>query len=139
MLSFLLLQFYLAKRYGEPYPCIILPSFAQAYHPAKLPAATSYTFLLDDGSQVDTIQLGEIFPYVPPDYATFTAERLLTLTGEEEQEWQQLLRDQWPLSSPAVMHLERWEKRVEYNGAQPEWLRIRSGLREIRIGDGVPQ
>ncbi|MEL7422295.1 MAG: hypothetical protein AAFN81_04855, partial [Bacteroidota bacterium] len=80
LLLFLVSQFYLAKKYGEPYPCIILPSFAQAYPVTELSAATTYAFILDKGGVVDTLEMGELFPFVPPNYHAFTAERLLRLS-----------------------------------------------------------
>ncbi|MEL6655575.1 MAG: hypothetical protein AAFY48_07865 [Bacteroidota bacterium] len=137
LLLFLVSQFYLAKKYGEPYPCIILPSFAQAYPVTELSAATTYAFILDKGGVVDTLEMGELFPFVPPNYHAFTAERLLRLSPREVQAWQQLLEQQLPSDTATVLRIEQWTSRWETGRHKTELIRSRVAIREIQISDGL--
>ncbi len=136
LLFFLLSQFYLAKKFGEPYPCIILPGFAQAYPLEQLPTASTYTFLLVKGTEVDTLQMDQLFPFVPPNYWAFTAAHLFELTAEEEREWQGLLINQWSDSSPTILQMEHWINTWEGGAGTHVSNRSRAAVREIAIGDG---
>ncbi|MEO0727390.1 MAG: hypothetical protein AAFZ63_22780 [Bacteroidota bacterium] len=137
LLLFLVSQFYLAKKYGEPYPCIILPSFAQAYPVEELPAATTYTFLLDKGGVVDTLDISELLPFVPPNYHPFTAERLLHLSPLEVQAWQQLLEQQLQADTTTVLRIEQWTSRWETGHVNAELVRNRVVVREIQFSNGL--
>ena len=139
LLVFLLSQFYLAKKFGEPYPCVILPSFAQAYSIEELPATSTYTFLLDKKETLDTLQLGKLFPFVPLSYWSFTTERLFTLSATEEREWQLILKEQLELNEPAVLRIEQWIDQWESRNGNPLIVRNKGAVREIDIVHGLPE
>ena len=137
LVVFLMAQFYLAKRYREPYPCIIMPSFAQAFPVDAQAVATTYSFLLLEDTSIDTLELGQLLPHVPPNYGTFTAEGLFELSPIEQAEWQLYLLEELQPSSPAILRIERWECSWPGNDLRVPLQSELVGVREIRIGDEI--
>ena len=139
LLLFLLVQFYLAKRISEPYPCIILPGFTLAYEPQAIPTATCYHFILQTEAAVDTLSLAELFPDVPPIYRGFTARRLFEFSATEQEEWVLFLQTSDAISPSATLRMEHWERGLDDQRTNVAFVGQLMEVKEIKIDDGVPQ
>lgn len=87
ILLFLLSQFYLAKRYREPYPCVIMPAFTHAHPRNEAVAVYEYRILKMTSTDTSEWSKEKLFPYCPPAYLDFSIAQVFYLPNKEKQQF----------------------------------------------------